>query len=138
MNYINITTEGAVSLFLNLKITTELAVASTLVWTMTKDGNDVADVNFSTPSANYNLLANNGYSQRLSADFYTDGLTLENNAFYAIKATLDGENVVTDIASREASKSDVSSLATKANQEIINIGVKKSSKLQPHSNNVII
>ena len=90
MNYINITTEGAVSLFLNLKITTELAVASTLVWTMTKDGNDVADVNFSTPSANYNLLANNGYSQKLSAYFYTDGLTLENNAFYALKATLDG------------------------------------------------
>jgi len=77
-----------------------------------------------------------------------------------IKATLDGEEVVTDTASRDASKADVSGLstfdpstqdvntnnlsreaskadttdlATKDNQEIINNGVKKSSLIIPHN-----
>ena len=109
MNYINTTTEGSVSLFLNLKIDSTLAVASTLVWTMTKDGNDVADVTFNTQSANFIISQHNGYSQKLLADFFTNGTTLENNCFYALKATLNdvvvyrGKAYATDVETADVS-----------------------------------
>ena len=46
------------------------------------------------------------------------------------------EEVTTDTASRDASKADVSDLGTKDNQAVINDGVKKSSLLIPHSDNL--
>lgn len=89
MNYINTSTEGSVFLFLNLKIETALAVASVISWSMKKDGNDQDSVTFTTNSANFSIEGHNSYSQRLSADFYTDGQELENNCFYSIKAVLN-------------------------------------------------
>ena len=64
-----------------------------------------------------------------------------------VKATLDGEEVVTDTASRNASKADVSGLSTfdastdqvalvRADLETINDGVQKSSKLIPHTDSL--
>ncbi len=65
----------------------------------------------------------------------TGVLYVRNNAEVSqenfFNSTLD--EVVTDVASRNASKADVSSLATKYNQEIINEGVKKSSLGIPHN-----
>jgi allophanate hydrolase subunit 2 len=70
-----------------------------------------------------------------------------------VKATLDGEEVVTHpISEIQAGLaktielntvetnilSEISTKATKSNQQIINNGVKKSSKLQPHSEDVIV
>jgi hypothetical protein len=51
-----------------------------------------------------------------------------------VKATLDNEEVVTDSASREASKADVANL--RSNQNIINEGVEKASLFIPHKTNV--
>ena len=46
------------------------------------------------------------------------------------------DEVTTDSVSREASKADTTSLGTKDNQEVINDGVKKSSLIIPHTDNL--
>ena len=46
------------------------------------------------------------------------------------------DQVTTDSASREASKADVSDLGTKANQNVINEGVKKASRIKQHVQNL--
>ena len=51
-----------------------------------------------------------------------------------VKATLDGEEVITDTASREASKADVSGV--ESDLVIINNGVKKASLLIPHTDDL--
>jgi hypothetical protein len=43
------------------------------------------------------------------------------------------DEVITDSDSREGSKADISSLGTHADLDVINNGVKKSSKLIPHN-----
>ena len=63
----------------------------------------------------------------------------------SIQTSVDGLNdfdpetdeVITDSASREASKADVSSLGTKADLTVINNGVKKSSKIIPHNEDLL-
>ncbi|NRA43206.1 MAG: hypothetical protein HRU21_13000 [Pseudomonadales bacterium] len=68
--------------------------------------------------------------------YFTDGARED-----AFKADVTGlstfdnttDEVITDTASRDASKADVSLLGTHADLEIINNGVKKASRLKPHS-----
>jgi D-tyrosyl-tRNA(Tyr) deacylase len=60
-----------------------------------------------------------------------------NNLDATISSRSDFDNstdeVITDSASRDASKADISSLGTHADLDVINNGVKKSSKLIPHN-----
>jgi hypothetical protein len=57
------------------------------------------------------------------------------DATISSRSTFDNstDEVITDTASRDASKADVSLLGTHADLEVINNGVKKASRLKPHS-----
>jgi len=60
------------------------------------------------------------------------------DATISSRSTFDNtaDEVITDSASRDASKADVSLLGTHADLEVINTGVKKASKLQPYSSDL--
>ncbi len=66
----------------------------------------------------------------------TNDARLDNiDATISSRSTFDhfSDEVITDSASREASKADISALGTSADLEVINTGVKKASKLIPHN-----
>jgi hypothetical protein len=101
MNYINKSTEGSVSIYINTRLSDVEAVSDSISWTMTKDGNDSSTVSFSTPSANFNMIAG-GYYQQLDLDFFTEAISLENNTHYVLegisesKVIYNGKVFVTD------------------------------------------
>ena len=74
-------------------------------------------------------------------DSSSDEVTTDIASREASKADVSGlstfnpssDEVTTDSVSREASKADVSALGTHADLEIINTGVKKASNLRPHN-----
>ena len=88
MNYIDPTFLGVHS----LKLNTRAEAADTIVWTMIKEGDDSTFITFSSNSANI-TLSQFSYYQELALDLNTEGITLDNETWYVLKATV-GTNVV--------------------------------------------
>ena len=88
MNYIDPTFNGAQS----LKLNTRAEDGDTIVWKMTKEGDDNASITFSSPDVNA-ILNSGSYYQELIVDFTALGITLENETWYALKG-LVGSSVV--------------------------------------------
>ena len=80
-------------------------------------------------TVNANVISVDGNTVSSADDFKADVSGL---------STFDSssDTVITDTASREASKADLSDVGTRDNQNIINENVKKSSKLIPASGNL--
>jgi hypothetical protein len=88
MNYIDPTFLGVHS----LKLNTRAEVTDTIVWTMIKEGDDSTFITFSSNSTNI-TLSQFSYYQELALDLNTEGITLDNETWYVLKATV-GSNVV--------------------------------------------
>lgn len=88
MNYIDPTFTGLHT----LKLNTRSSGAETIVWTITKEGDDDVTVTFSSDSANATLLSYS-YYQELIIDLDSQGVELKNECWYVLKGVV-GSSVV--------------------------------------------
>lgn len=93
MNYIDGQEAAPQIIDICTKIDNASVSSSAISWTMTMDGNDDPTVSFATPSANFNISAQ-GYFQRITADFSSEGSILTDEAHYVLKGSVNGSEVV--------------------------------------------